>query len=261
MDITQIISLLSGVALFMFGMSLMGDGLKKTSGDKLEPILYKLSGTPLRAVLLGTGVTAVIKIISTPYLTNICCANWNCSIVAKFSINHTPTESNSHSPIIYAIAPPTIDPIDAATTVGTARRRFATIGGVIKTSGGTNKKIDSATVITNTKNEYMRVSALANINSPNFIINLSVYSRLNPFVIPPYSYRHPADARDPVDDICSQPVSFGTITQVLRSAKLDTALRRYDAPRHLYGGMTPPGIYFNPANNCSIRSARSIVSS
>ena len=61
MDITQIISLLSGVALFMFGMSLMGDGLKKTSGDKLEPILYKLSGTPLRAVLLGTGVTAVIQ--------------------------------------------------------------------------------------------------------------------------------------------------------------------------------------------------------
>lgn len=42
-------------------MSLMGDGLKKVSGDKLEPILYKLSGTPLRGVLLGTGVTAVIQ--------------------------------------------------------------------------------------------------------------------------------------------------------------------------------------------------------
>ena len=61
MDITQIIALFSGVALFMFGMSLMGDGLKKVSGDKLEPILYKLSGTPFRGVLLGTGVTAVIQ--------------------------------------------------------------------------------------------------------------------------------------------------------------------------------------------------------
>lgn len=61
MDISQIIALLSGVALFMFGMSLMGDGLKKVSGDKLEPILYKLSGTPLRGVLLGTGVTTVIQ--------------------------------------------------------------------------------------------------------------------------------------------------------------------------------------------------------
>lgn len=39
----------------------MGDGLKKVSGDKLEPILYRLSGTPLRGVLLGTGVTAVIQ--------------------------------------------------------------------------------------------------------------------------------------------------------------------------------------------------------
>lgn len=61
MDISQVIALFSGVALFLFGMSLMGDGLKKVSGSKLEPILYKLSGTPLRGVLLGTGVTAVIQ--------------------------------------------------------------------------------------------------------------------------------------------------------------------------------------------------------
>ena len=61
MDITQVIALFSGVALFLFGMSLMGDGLKKVSGDKLEPILYKLSGTRIRGVLLGTGVTAVIQ--------------------------------------------------------------------------------------------------------------------------------------------------------------------------------------------------------
>lgn len=57
----QIITLLGGVALFLFGMSLMGDGLKKVAGNKLEVILYRLSGTPLKGILLGTGVTAVIQ--------------------------------------------------------------------------------------------------------------------------------------------------------------------------------------------------------
>ena len=61
MSFSDVISLLSGVALFLFGMSLMGDGLKQVSGDRLEPILYRLSGTTLRGVLLGTGVTAVIQ--------------------------------------------------------------------------------------------------------------------------------------------------------------------------------------------------------
>ena len=61
MSVSDIISLLSGVALFLFGMSLMGDGLKHVSGNELEPILFKLSNTPLKGILLGTGVTAVIQ--------------------------------------------------------------------------------------------------------------------------------------------------------------------------------------------------------
>ncbi|MBQ8954321.1 MAG: Na/Pi cotransporter family protein [Clostridia bacterium] len=61
MDISDFISLLSGIALFLFGMSLMGDGLKRVSGARLEPILFKLSNTLPRGVLLGTGVTAVIQ--------------------------------------------------------------------------------------------------------------------------------------------------------------------------------------------------------
>lgn len=56
-----VISLLGGVALFLFGMSLMGDGLKKVAGNKLEIILWKLSSNPLKGILLGTGVTAVIQ--------------------------------------------------------------------------------------------------------------------------------------------------------------------------------------------------------
>ena len=61
MAITMILSLLSGVALFLFGMSLMGDGLKKVAGNKLELILYKLTSTPIKGVLLGTAVTAIIQ--------------------------------------------------------------------------------------------------------------------------------------------------------------------------------------------------------
>lgn len=61
MGIADVISLLGGIALFLYGMAVMGDNLKKVAGSKLELVLYKLSGTPLRGVLLGTGVTAVIQ--------------------------------------------------------------------------------------------------------------------------------------------------------------------------------------------------------
>ena len=56
-----VIILLGGISLFLFGMQLMGDGLKKVAGGKLEVILYRLSNTPLKGVLLGTGVTAIIQ--------------------------------------------------------------------------------------------------------------------------------------------------------------------------------------------------------
>ena len=61
MDATNIISLLGGVAMFLFGMSVMGDSLKKVAGSKMEMILYKLAGNPVKGILLGTGVTAVIQ--------------------------------------------------------------------------------------------------------------------------------------------------------------------------------------------------------
>ena len=61
MDISDILMLLGGVALFLFGMSLMGENLKKVAGAKLELILYKLSSTPVKGILLGTVVTAIIQ--------------------------------------------------------------------------------------------------------------------------------------------------------------------------------------------------------
>ena len=61
MSILNVIMLLGGVAMFLYGMSLMGDGLKKVAGNRLELILYRLSSNPLKGILLGTGVTAVIQ--------------------------------------------------------------------------------------------------------------------------------------------------------------------------------------------------------
>ncbi len=61
MGISNVLELLGGVALFLFGMALMGDSLKKVAGNKLELILFRLSSTPLKGILLGTGVTAVIQ--------------------------------------------------------------------------------------------------------------------------------------------------------------------------------------------------------
>lgn len=61
MDIFGLLTMIGGLALFLFGMNTMGDGLEKVSGGKLEKILEKLTNNPIKAVLLGAGVTAVIQ--------------------------------------------------------------------------------------------------------------------------------------------------------------------------------------------------------
>lgn len=61
MDFFDLLTMIGGLALFLYGMEVMGDGLKKASGGKLEHILEKLTSNKLMAVLLGAGVTAVIQ--------------------------------------------------------------------------------------------------------------------------------------------------------------------------------------------------------
>ena len=61
MDFFSILTLIGGLALFLYGMNAMGDGLAKVSGGKLEKILENLTSSPIKAVLLGAGVTAVIQ--------------------------------------------------------------------------------------------------------------------------------------------------------------------------------------------------------
>ncbi|MBQ0037362.1 MAG: Na/Pi cotransporter family protein [Clostridiales bacterium] len=61
MGIANIVSLLGGLALFLYGIILMGDGLNIVAGNKLEVVLYRLTSSPLKGILLGTGVTALIQ--------------------------------------------------------------------------------------------------------------------------------------------------------------------------------------------------------
>lgn len=61
MSIYSIFSLLGGLALFLYGMNMMGDGLEKISGGKLEQILEKMTDKTYKGVLLGCAVTAVIQ--------------------------------------------------------------------------------------------------------------------------------------------------------------------------------------------------------
>ena len=61
MDFFDVLNMLLGLALFLFGMNLMGDSLAQASGGRLEKILEKLTNNPLKAVAMGAAVTAVIQ--------------------------------------------------------------------------------------------------------------------------------------------------------------------------------------------------------
>ena len=61
MDFFGLLTMLGGLALFLYGMQVLGDGLSKLSGGRLEHILESLTSNRFKAVLLGAGVTAVIQ--------------------------------------------------------------------------------------------------------------------------------------------------------------------------------------------------------
>lgn len=61
MNIFSVFTLLGGLAIFLFGMNVMGEGLEKRSGEKLKSILEHLTSSPIKGLLLGAGVTAIIQ--------------------------------------------------------------------------------------------------------------------------------------------------------------------------------------------------------
>lgn len=61
MDFFSILTMIGGLALFLYGMHVLGEGLSKASGGRMEQVLEKLTSGKWKAVLLGAGVTAVIQ--------------------------------------------------------------------------------------------------------------------------------------------------------------------------------------------------------
>mgnify|MGYP000817853965 CR=1 FL=1 len=61
MSFFDLLKMVGGLALFLYGMNLLGDGLSRASGGRLERILEKLTNNPLKAVLMGAVVTGVIQ--------------------------------------------------------------------------------------------------------------------------------------------------------------------------------------------------------
>ena len=61
MDLFSILTLIGGLAFFLYGISIMSSGLEKIAGGKLEKLLKKMTSSPIKGLLLGAGITAVIQ--------------------------------------------------------------------------------------------------------------------------------------------------------------------------------------------------------
>ena len=61
MDIFDFLTMLGGLSLFLFGMSLMGSALERRAGSRLRSLLDQMTGKPLVGFLTGLGVTAIIQ--------------------------------------------------------------------------------------------------------------------------------------------------------------------------------------------------------
>ena len=92
MDFFMIVSLLGGLALFLYGMSMLGSGLEKLSGGRLEQTLEKLTNNVFKGVLLGALVTGAIQsssattVIPLPFsalnFATISCISWEYSVLS-----------------------------------------------------------------------------------------------------------------------------------------------------------------------------------
>ncbi len=61
MSVFDVLALLCGLALFLYGMEVMGDSLKKSAGAGLKMMLMKMTSNPLKGFFLGFAVTAIIQ--------------------------------------------------------------------------------------------------------------------------------------------------------------------------------------------------------
>ena len=102
MTIFNLITLFGGLALFLYGMRLMGDGLKKGSSDAFKRAMEKVTNNPLVGFLLGLVVTAVIQsstatIVLTSGLVGAGCTSRSASFWARMSVRRSRARSFAFS--------------------------------------------------------------------------------------------------------------------------------------------------------------------
>ena len=79
MKLTNLFSMLGGLALFLYGMNMMSNGLEMAAGDKMKTILEKLTSNRILGVLVGALVTAIIQsssattVMVVGFVTYQCC--------------------------------------------------------------------------------------------------------------------------------------------------------------------------------------------
>ena len=102
MNIFSVLTMIGGLAMFLYGMDAMGDGLAKLSGGKLEQILEKLTSKRIMAVLLGVAVTAVIQsssattVMVVGFVNSCISVSWRCRLIYA-SISSSASLLHTHS--------------------------------------------------------------------------------------------------------------------------------------------------------------------
>ena len=76
MEILNYLSLFCGLALFLYGMDIMGDSLKKSAGSGLKNLLGKMTSNPVKGFILGLGVTLLIQSSSATTVKNLTVPNF-----------------------------------------------------------------------------------------------------------------------------------------------------------------------------------------
>ncbi len=149
MDIFDVLSLVGGLALFLFGMQTMGNALEKKAGGKLKTVLSKMTSNPLSGFLLGIGVTAVIQSSSATTVmvvgfvnSGIMTLHQAISIIMGANIGTTVTAwiislagISSSNPVVQLFKPDSFVPV------------LALIGIVILMFSKNSKKKDTATIL------------------------------------------------------------------------------------------------------------------
>ena len=103
MDIFNVLTLIGGLCLFLFGMSVMGDALKRRAGGKLKKILAELTRNKMTGFLTGLGVTSIIQSSSATTVMVVGFVNSGTDLVKLSSYRISDSDSAEVSKLLKAI--------------------------------------------------------------------------------------------------------------------------------------------------------------